>query len=375
MAQRFPIRSENKPFTPDSRLEFLDWLPTVGPTGNRLVIDTLVVRVTGTITVAGAAMGGVDLPRLFANINVENRSGRVRWSLSGWETRLMARHLMGSDWYVEHAELSVGAARTVDLSIPVPFTKRYGKRGRDFALPVDVFRRLSLQCASLSAAATTGVTLSAASLQVYCVAECHEEDSIEIKSEDEIKAAAFSTAEQTRLVTHGLVQDLLIYKPGATGGGESITGISSVRIDDLGLPPMDRADLVNQYTRARLVGNNAYGDGGTAGGERVLDDTRNGRVLPVIFSDGYSSVRDGKFAATMNLNVTGGSSGQYALVREIVPHDQAVFASVADFWGIDAGAVAPRVKTAGKQKRKISDWSERDRQVMPISFPMMKRPR
>ncbi|TXH47111.1 MAG: hypothetical protein E6Q97_28000 [Desulfurellales bacterium] len=369
MAQKFPFKSEQKPWAAGSTVEFFDFVPTRGPEGGRVVIDSLTLCLVGTLTVGTAEFDGRDVPRLFQNVVVESRSGRQRRNLSGHKLRLAGIEALGIERWFEHGNVAVGASQAIDLRLQVPLEQPHYKRPRDFSMPADVLKKVSITCNSLSSAATGTAVLSAASLQIYVLASWHEEDSVEFKTEDRITSVDFTSANELRFSTQGAVHGLLVHKENTTaGGGASVTGIVDGRIEDLGTPTLTRQDYVLEYSRDRALGNTAYGDGGTLGGERYLDPVREGKVMPLIFAAQGASVRDGRVVETMKVTLSGSVSGLSAIVREVLPHDQGTFNATAARFGVDAATL--RVKTAAKSKRAPAGWGSRDLSVLPFSAPL-----
>lgn len=368
MAQTIPYRSDTKAFIAGSTLDFFDFVPARGPRGGRNVIDRFIINVTGTLTVAGALLDGRDVPRLFNLMGVETRSNRSRWSLSGYKSALAAKHLMGVKRWVEHANVAVGASQAVDAQIVLPMYRPFTKRPKDFSLPSDVFKRVSLVCHNLGAL-TSGVTLSAPALSVYVTAICHEEFSVEFKIEDSVTSVDFTNNTEAKFNLNGPVHDLLVVRElssGGTAGGDVITAVTDARIDELGLPVTRRQDFAADYTVRREVGNTAFS--ATPGAEQWNDPVREGKVLPVIMSDEETSFADGRIVENMKLNVSGGVANCSVVIRQLLARDPQTFDATVARFGLSATAL--RIKTAAKSKQAPRDWDADELAYAPLSAPL-----
>jgi hypothetical protein len=357
-----PWKSETKTINPGSPIDFYDFVQLTGPKGGRVVIDQFILVVTGTITVATALWNGADVPRLFALINVEQRDGRLRWSLSGYKSRIMSIHLNGIEAHQEHGNVAVGAGQAIDLRLVIPMAKPFTRRAKDWSLPADALKKINVVMAPLGSAQTGTTVLSAASLSCYVLAEWHEEDNVEFKSEDLIKSVDFNSNTQAKIALTGVVHDLLVVKEGTTAGGDVITAITDARIEDLGTPVLTRQDLAHSYRRKRN-----YGASGptTPATERFLEPNQSGMMLPVIAADPETSAFDGKLVESMKLDVGTGTTGLAAITREIVEKSQALTHNTAGRFGVNLGNV--RTKTAGKTKRSRGEWAKRPLLVLPWS--------
>jgi hypothetical protein len=361
-----PLKSEQKDWSPGATLEFADFVGPKGSDGKRVCIDRFVVRVTGVITVAGAAFDGRDVCRLLQNIVVEQRDGRHRWNLTGFKSRIASIKYNGIDRHDEHADIAIAAGATVDFRIVIPMAKRFTRRPKDYSLPADLFRKITINCASLAGAATGATVLSANDLDVYVLAEFHEEDAdeaIEAKSEDTVKAIDFTSNTQVRATLSGAVHDMDIVRETTTAGGGLITGITDARVDDLGIPQLTRSDLKHSYTERRGIAPSAL----TTGAERFNDPWRGGTALAIITATPETSVWDGKVVESAKVDVGTGAAGLALITREILDKSQSNFNTAAATW--NAQASTARAKTASKSKRELSNWTKNPRalRVMPLS--------
>lgn len=356
-----PYKSETKPFTASSYVEFTDFVPPRGPNGGRNVIDKLFLCINGTITVATATWDGRDVCRLAQLISVEDRAGRQRWALSGYKTRIASIHLNGIEEHMEHADLTAGAGKAVDLRLLIPMTKQWLRRGKDFAIAADVFRKVGVTFNSLAGAATSTTVLSAASLNVYILAETHEEFSVEFKAEDVVKSVDFQSNTQARLPTQGAVHDLIVCREpagGGTAGGDVITAITDARIEDLNVPVLTRQDFLGIYSVKRKLAPS----GTTTGGERFTDPSRQGVALPILVADYETSAWDGKVLDSIKIDVGTGAAGLSLISREVCEKSQANYNAQVARFGIDPRTI--RMKTAGKSRRGLGDgWSKRQQVV------------
>jgi len=357
-----PWKSETKAVNPGSPIDFYDFVPLTGPKGGRVVVDAFILVVTGTITVGTALWNGADVCRLFGLINVEQRDGRLRWSVSGYKSRIFGIHLNGIERHQEHGNVAVGAGQAIDLRLIIPMAKPFTRRPKDWSLPADALKKITVNMNPLGSAQTGTTVLSVAALNCYVLAEWHEEDSVEFKSEDLVKSVDFNSNTQAKLALSGVVHDLFVVKEGTTAGGDAITAITDARIEDLGTPTLTRQDLVHVYRAKRMLG--ASGPT-TPATERFLEPVIGGFALPVIASDPETSAFDGKLVESMKLDVGTGATGLSAISREVVEKSQALTHATAGRFGINLAAI--RAKTQGKTKRSMAEWKKREALVLPWS--------
>lgn len=366
-----PWKSETKAWAAGSNLEFFDFVPLRGGKGGRVVVDRFIICVAGTITVAVANWDGRDVPRLLQNIIVEQRDARQRWNLSGFKSRIMSIKFNGIERHQEHADIAVGAGAAVELRLVIPMAKRNVRRPKDFSLPADVLRKISINCAALANAQTGTTTLSAASLNVYVLADWHEEHSVEIKSEDAVKSIDFSSNTQVRASLSGAVHDADIVRETSTAGGGLVNGITDARCDELGIPVLTYNDLKHVFTERRAIAPS----GPTAGGERFNDPYRNNQALALVSATPETSLDDGKIVESMKVDVGTGAANLSLITREVLDKSQSNFNAQAAMYGINARAPgAVRMKTEKKTKRGFSEWGNNDRarRVFPWSAPLTK---
>jgi hypothetical protein len=363
-----PWKSEQKVWAAGSNLEFYDFVPLRGGKGGRVVIDRLIACVQGTLTVATTAWDGRDVPRLLQNIIIEQRDGRQRWNLTGYKSRLMSIKYNGIERHAEHADVAVGASQTIDLRLVIPMAKRFVRRPKDFSLPADVFRKVIVNCAALANAQTSTSVLSAAALNVYILAEWHEEHSVEIKSEDVVKSIDFTSNTQVRASLSGAVHDADIVRETSTAGGGLVSGITDARCDELGIPVLTYNDYKHAYTERRAIAPSFT----TTGGERFKDPFRNDQALAIVTATPETSLDDGKVVESMKIDVGTGAANLSLITREVVDKSQSNFNAQAAMFGINPRADL-RMKTQGKTKRSFGEWSsDRSKKVFPWSAPLPK---
>lgn len=366
-----PFKSEQKDWAAGATLEFFDFVPLRAGKGGRVVIDRLVIRVTGTLTVGVANWDGRDVARLFSNIVVEQRDGRQRWNLSGFKSRIASIKYNGIERHDEHADIAVGAGAVVDYRLVIPLAKRKVRRPKDFSLPADVFRKISVTCAALASAQTGATTLAADALDVYIMAEWHEENSVEIKAEDTVKSINFTSNTQVRAALSGAVHDMDIVRETSTAGGGLITAITDARCDELGIPVLTRSDLRHSYVERNAVA----ASGPTTGGDRYQDPYLDGQALAIITATPETSVDDGKLVESAKVDVGTGAADLALITREVLDKSQSNFNAQAAMFGLNTRAPGSiRMKTAAKTKREFGAWGDNDRakKVMPWSAPLPK---
>jgi hypothetical protein len=364
-----PYPSPQFAWAPSGQQEFADFVPPRGPRNGRNIIKGFTLCVDGTIDVATATWDGRDIARLFSNIIVETRSGSLRWSLSGPATRLASIYLNGIKRHQEHADLTAGAGKTVALRLYIPMEKPHLKRGIDFGLPADVFRRIFVNYNSLAGAATTTTVLSNNALTVKVLAEYREESNVELKAEDFVGSVNFTSNTQVVAKFIGSVHDAFIHREAAaagTVGGEVITAITDVRCDEFGIPLLTRADLLHSYTMKREIAPSAQSANGA---EVYLDPFRGGKALPILAGDKETSPWSGKVHEVGTFNLGTGAAGLSLVTRQVMGKNDANFNAQVAAHDIDVGGL--RMKTAGKTKRGLGQgWSKRQLKVGVLSAPL-----
>jgi hypothetical protein len=363
-----PFKSETKTWVADSSFDLFDFVPLRGPGGGRVVIDHFVLCVTGTITVGTLAWDGRDVIRLFKNIRCTQRDQRARWNLNGPKTRIASIYFNGIAKHQEHAAVAIGAGQVIDLRMIIPMAKPMVKRGKDFALASDVFEKFTLDTNSLAGAQTGTTVLTVPALSFYILAHWHEEHAVEIKAEDSVKSTDFTSTTQAKLALSGAVHDLfLVRDDGSAGGGAAITAITDARVEDLGTPTLTRQDLVHTYRTKRKI--TASGPT-TPGTERFLEPVQEGKCLPILVADDQTSLWDGRVLPTMKIDVGTGAASLAAISREVLEKSQSNFnAQLARF---KLNPAQGRMKTAGKSKRNLNEWSPREQLVGVWSYPLPK---
>lgn len=344
--------------------------PTRGPGQGILVLDALVVVVKGTITVGTALWDGRDVCKLIQRVQIQQRSGKVtRWNLQGDEGRIAAIKYGGIRKWHEHTNVAVGAGQAINLYYRIPMSKRFARRGKDFALPAHELEFVNITWNTLATAATATTVLSADSLQAYILAEWHEEDNVEIKSVDIVTSQQLTSATQGYLQAQGVVHDLDIFKSGTTGGGgESLAAITNITVPEMGIEPMTPLDLTDHYRIKREL--QPVGFAATPGTEQVLEPTLEStqKALPVVTATEKTAVWDGAVVDKYRVNITGGTAGCVAITREIVPKPEASIVRAVDLFKIPPGA-QPYMKTEGKTRRGLNQgWTEYQMLVGCMSF-------
>ena len=328
MSHYSPYKSESKPYSSGSPVEFTNFVQPKGPNGGRTVITRFVVCVTGTITVATGTWDGRDVPRIMSRITVEKKDSRQRWGLSGARSRIASIYFGGIDRHIEHGTVAIGASQAVDLRLTIPMSKRYSRKPDAYALPADLLGKVVIDWDTLANAASGTAVLSAQALHCYILAHWYEERAehgFRFHCDDFVKSLDFTSQTEAKLFPSGPVQDLLIHKTGTTaGGGESLAAITDARIEDLGIPILTAADLKQDYRFKRQLGNSGPTTPAT---ERFLDPVIENKVIPVIVSDEDTKQMDGKILESFKLTVGTGVASSMVIYRELSPHSEADFAA------------------------------------------------
>lgn len=350
-----------------------NWIPNVGPNGGRVVIDSLepVYNLTD-ITCATTATEGEDTYRAFESVVVEQVDGVQRYNLQGDALRIFLYDALGADRVHENADLAASANQNLVYSAVLPLSKRFSKRPADFALPAELLKEVRIGCAKTDVTGlgvgTGTVTITAAN--VYLLAHCHEEMSIELKSVDAVGSTSFPSTSGVTLKIGGRLQNLHIYARGVSGGA-SATGLTELRVDQI-LPDnlLRNPDLLLPYLRARGA---AMNDAQAADGAAVHNDpAAAGRSIPVLFTTEDTSVFDGPVVDDVIVRVVGGSlASAIAIHRAVLPRSAQIEAAVMARHGLSPEDF--RTKTKAKSKRDSDRWDDEEWAFMPLNAPMQRR--
>lgn len=358
------FKSETKPYSSGSPVEFTNFVPQYGPRGGRYIVDRLCLRIVGTVTVATAAWDGRDVSRFFNLITVEKKDGRLRWSLSGNRTRAACIYFEGIDRWSEHADVPVAAGQAIDHYINIPLTKRYMKGGDAYGLPADLLAKITVTWGSNTDMQTGTTVLSAIAVNAYVLAEVHEEHTFVSHVDDLVKSVDFQSQTEARILPSGFVQDLFVHKTGTTAGaGESLAAITDARIEEMGFPLLTRQDITWAYNRKRLTAPS----GPVTGATRFSDPFSLAQVkaMPVITADEDTRAFDGKPGVnTFRLIVGTGVAASSVIYREVVPKSQTDYqAEAAEYPG--ASPTDLNVKQANPTPGATAPLSKEAKAVMP----------
>lgn len=356
----------------NGRLTFHGWVPRRGPMGGRVVIDGFELIVDATdLTVAGTAVEGEDVYRIWKRIKVQQVGGRERWNLTGDESRVALYHLEGAERVREHADIAIAANQSLTFSCYIPMSKRFLKRPIDTALPAELFHQLVIECGDTGEIGVGGGTVTIAAATYRVVARTHEEFEVELKAEDEVKAQLFTNTGGVTLKVGGRLQDLVVFARGANGGA-AMANFTSVRIPEL-LPDatVRDAELQRPFLRDRFNVENGTTDGASIRNEPVAGDL----AVPIIWCDADTSVFDGPIMDDVALFTVNTVASCIAIFRAVKPRSGDVETGVSHAWGLPPAAF--RMKTVGKSKRNPAQWDHRkdERAYMPMKAPLPQKGR
>jgi hypothetical protein len=359
-------KSEIKAWSAGGRVQFNDFVPPLGPNGGRNIIDGYQLVADGTGTTAGAALLGEDRCRIFGQIQVHERSGLQRWNLKGDQSRVMCVLLEGAHRVEEPADTGVGAGESVDCQMYIPMTKRFAKRPKDFAQPVDEFKMIELNFPALSDFSLGGSTVTTISANVWVIAHCHEESpgAVEAYMKDEVGATDFTSTTEVRISLRGKLTDLALHARGAAGG-TSLANMPSVRIDDLNIPILTRLDdLLPAY---KIHRGQADGIGSTQGSPMRTDPFTADMACAVLFTaEGESTAKVGKVLDSVKVTCDSNTvASLVALTRQVLPQSASYLQDVSSRHGVAASGW--RFKTEGKSKREPGAWKSHERAWIPKS--------
>ncbi len=358
--------SEAKSFVADANLSFRGFVPRKGPRGGRMVIDTFWLVVDfDDINVATTAVDGEDFWRAFQRIQVSQIDGKLRWNLRGDESRIAAFGMMPSTTVPDFADSGTTTNQALEIMVPIPMAKPYAHNPTDYSLPADVFGELVIQCANLAELGVAGGTVTVDAATYYVVAECHEENGVQLKAEDKVDAFQLPATTGGRIVVGGRIQDLFLFARGAAGGA-ALTNLTSARIEGI----LNRAtvrdpDLTELFLRARGAAHN----GTTAGAATSLNPFANTRACAVVWTDGDRCV-DGPALDELVLELSNSVSSLIAIKRVVTTRSADIAAAVSRLYQIPPQAW--RIKTYGKSRRDPGRWSRAEQAFLPLVAPMTR---
>jgi len=366
MGIQLRYKSASQAHVAGSTLTFKNWIPRRGPTGGRVVVDRFWPVFTGTdVDVAGTAVEGEDCWRFFRRILVEQVDGRQRWNLTGDESRVACYLLMGSDRVPEFADLAIANNQTPSFMIPIPMAKRFTKRPKDYSLPAELLSRFAIDCADAAEVGVAGGTIGIVG-SYYVIAECHEEKSIELKCEDEVKAFVLANTSGGQLVVGGRLTDLSLFQRAASGGG-SLANLTDVRIDQAVPDALLRnPDLKEMYAAARYAAHNLP----STDGDPIHNDPHTLATMvacPVLWSTEESSAVDGPVLDETIVRLTNSVPSLEAIYRVVVPKSHGLALGVMRRHGLRDDSF--RMKTKGKTKRDPGKWAPHEAVFLPASAP------
>jgi hypothetical protein len=352
-------------FATNFNRSFKNWIPRRGRNGQRLVIDGFfLIADCADITVAGTAVQGEDVWRVWQHIGVEQIDGRLRWDADGDDSRAMCYLLDGQQHVQEYADIGIAANQNLKFMGYIPMTKRFVHAGTDFAMPVEAFKQLVVKGADLGTSGDgigiSGGTVTFTTVTYYVIAKCHEEKFIGLKSEDVVNVHGASSTSLIRVISGGRLQDMTIRAKGASGGA-SLANLTDVRLANLWSQAELREDLIERYQHDRGASNLNSTIGGTIRSDPHVLATPF--ACPVLWADG-ARVLDGPLTSEINVLTTNSVASLRAVCRTVVPRSDTVKSTINRFYGLSDADY--RVDTHGKTKRAQSAWSAEDLKFLPL---------
>lgn len=228
------FQSENIPWSgaPGAFAQFgTAWLPKRGPMGGRIVVDTINAVGIFDVDVAGAALLGPDVYRLFGPTTVK-QDGYMRYNeIPGDAMRTFLFEQFGASRVKEHADVPIGPGQQVIATMVIPLAKPALHEPGDYSLAAEELQFVRIKCASDGDLALGASAVTINSGDYYLVFECHEELDVVVHAIDEVKIQDFSspTSQEERLNVEGRLQELILMVRGASGGA-SLANMTSAWI-------------------------------------------------------------------------------------------------------------------------------------------------
>lgn len=351
------IKSKSEVWSAAGAAEFLDDLNVHGPRGGRRVVRGFWVNVSLSANVVGAALLKADLARTIGRIQVYQRGGKLRWNLTGLESRLAAQMYQGVEVVPTFADVAVASPAAIAYSLYIPLRKRYGRRGKDFAIPVEVLEKIRIEfpsSADLTIGASTVTILSGSYSITY---DSHEDKPGEVLyyAEDEVTGINWgANTDQFQPKVRGPIHNMFLCRPSvAAGTGGGALSFTNFRCEALDLEPQTQTDHLAFYRQERPTA--------------ILDATDPvtlAKVFMPMFEVAETRVTDGKFVVSPMFTLTGNASTDIrAIFRVITGKDDGVAALV-----MAENKIGPnvQVKTASKSRRGTGEgWSDYELKLMP----------
>lgn len=352
-AQRQSYKSPAQAHVANGTLTFRGFVPPTGPNGLRNVIDYLEpVYDFSDLTIATAAVEGEDVWRAFERIVVEQANGVERVNLRGDELRVYDYDVLGAGAVPEYADIAVAANQALVFSVPVPLWKPLTKRPSDWSMPAELFNEMRITCCKTAAGEGLSVGTAVATIAgatVYVIAHCHEEDSVELKMVDRVRADSFPALTGFTLTPNGRVHGLTLFARGAAGGTALTSSFTDIQIDGLIPQALKRSpDLLQPFLRSRKAQN---ADGGTDGGAVWACPYAASKAVPVIFADEDTSTFDAPHSEQLLLRTNMSQTGMLAITRTVLPESEELRNTVARKHKFSPSEYRGKVISKGKSNR------------------------
>ena len=367
-----PFKSETMTYVSGGQIQPKDWIKARAPDGGRVVIDYLWIHFVGTLTTATAALLGEDVARIFGLVQLADKSGLLRCNLQGDQLRVANYQIIGPRAVVEHADTGVGAGEVVDAWICVPLRKDFEFAPDDYSMGVDDYRSLQLTMPAAADLSLGTSVVSAIAGSYYVIALCHSEHSVIAKLRDEMSFIGYSNgATQAVVPLKGKPRDVIIHQRGAAGGG-SLANMPTVRVNELGMVPLTRADLQLAYTQARGAAPGLFATQGQnirSDPFRTAAGAAGAAAISVVRADPQDSNARGEVLERITVDCDGSTvsaTGLNIIYRQSIPQTDADLRVLSGRFGTSNW----RMKTEDKSKRDPAAWSPAQRRFLPKSAPL-----
>lgn len=351
---RLPLeRSKIETWTSGGKAEFSDCWPTTGPRGGRRVLRGVWVYGSLSANVTVGSLPALDKARIFKNIIVKQRGGRVRWNLTGMESRFMVQLLMGPERVSIGSAVGTGSPTTIAYSLYIPFRKPNALRKKDMALPVEALDTFTIEFPTDADLTIGGATVGILSGSYYLVADAHEDKPGEVidYAQDEVAAVNFQSATEGEIKTRGRIHDLFFCRPATTAGGA--VSFTEFRSEALGIAPVTPTELLERYRLDRPVS--------------VLNPTNDpfeaGKAVAIICSHEELSLTHGKVTGTTLLRLAGNASTDIRTVYRVVVGKDAGLTAYLESQHRLSGAYDVKALTPGG--KGLGGWGDVDALVLP----------
>lgn len=346
------------------------FIPDQGPNGGVIVIDRIVVHADLNLTVATATTQGEDLYRAFRYVTVSQVDGEKRYDqVSGDSLRLVNYAMLGADATIEHTDFAAGTGDQKCTAV-IPLSKPFAFEPDDYALPAYLLREVKIGMAQGSDMSLGSSVVTVNSGDYWIIAECHEEFGVVQHAVDTISELDFDTASSGTMPVNGRPHDLFLFVRGADGGA-SLANLTDVFIPTGNIydqPYLLDPDLKQHYARLRGQATNGTSATGAARSTDPFVGSTT-RACAALLAHGTKAWEMPEVKSLLVKTTLGGALSLRMIARATKRKTGALKKLIMETHGVNASYI----KTSGKTRRNLGDWSPEQAAYMPEKFIRVSR--